>query len=50
MIIPRTPSPVPLENRPMNELSHEEMAELVLQLKVRDSNYLLIHNYSLTMV
>lgn len=34
MIIPRIPSPVPLEDRPINELSPEEMVELVAQLKV----------------
>ncbi|KAH0006756.1 hypothetical protein KCU78_g12139, partial [Aureobasidium melanogenum] len=38
MIIPRTPSPVPLEDRPINELSPEEMAELVLQLKAKVAN------------
>lgn len=34
MIIPRTPSPVPLEDRPEEELNPEEMAELVRLLKV----------------
>ncbi|KAK4891979.1 hypothetical protein LTR27_009506 [Elasticomyces elasticus] len=32
-IIPRTPSPVPLENRPVEELSMEEMRELVRRQK-----------------
>lgn len=34
MIIPRTTSPVPLEDRPEEELTPEEMAQLVRQLKV----------------
>lgn len=34
MIIPRTPSPVPLEERPEDELSREEMAELLRRYKV----------------
>ncbi|KAH0159986.1 hypothetical protein KCU67_g6903, partial [Aureobasidium melanogenum] len=38
MIIPRTPSPVPLEDRPLSELSPEQMAELVLQLKAKVAN------------
>ncbi|THX83186.1 hypothetical protein D6D05_03603 [Aureobasidium pullulans] len=35
MIIPRTPSPVPLEDRPEEELNPEEMAELVRLLKAK---------------
>ncbi|KAG9965081.1 hypothetical protein KCU61_g1946, partial [Aureobasidium melanogenum] len=38
MIIPRTPSPVPLEDRPEEELTSEEMAELVRQLKAKVAN------------
>lgn len=33
-VIPRTPSPVPLEDRPEDELSPEELRELVKRLKV----------------
>ncbi|KAI4134668.1 MAG: hypothetical protein LQ347_001340 [Umbilicaria vellea] len=29
LVIPRTPSPVPLEQRPINELTHEEALELL---------------------
>ncbi|KAG9517387.1 hypothetical protein KCV07_g6167, partial [Aureobasidium melanogenum] len=38
MIIPRTPSPVPLEDRPINELSPEEMAELLRRYKANASS------------
>ncbi|KAG9525875.1 hypothetical protein KCU93_g5713, partial [Aureobasidium melanogenum] len=38
MIIPRTPSPVPLEDRPEEELTAEEMAQLVRQLKAKVAN------------
>ncbi|KAG9638363.1 hypothetical protein KCU64_g13835, partial [Aureobasidium melanogenum] len=38
MIIPRTPSPVPLEDRPEEELTPEEMAQLVRQLKAKVAN------------
>ncbi|KAK6007689.1 hypothetical protein QM012_004503 [Aureobasidium pullulans] len=38
MIIPRTPSPVPLEDLPEEDLTPEEMAQLIRQLKVRIAN------------
>ncbi|KAH0364053.1 hypothetical protein KCU65_g6976, partial [Aureobasidium melanogenum] len=38
MIIPRTPSPVPLEDRPEEELSREEMTELLRRYKASASS------------
>ncbi|TIA03376.1 hypothetical protein D6C82_01908 [Aureobasidium pullulans] len=35
LIIPRTPSPIPLEDRPEQELSREELAELLRKYKAR---------------
>ncbi|KAI8934336.1 hypothetical protein NX059_009072 [Plenodomus lindquistii] len=37
-IIPRTPSPVPLEDRPEEELSNEEKLELIRQFKAEKAN------------
>ncbi|CAD0109022.1 unnamed protein product, partial [Aureobasidium uvarum] len=38
LIIPRTPSPVPLEDRPEKDLSPEEMAELLRRYRAKDAN------------
>ncbi|KAG9683845.1 hypothetical protein KCU95_g18025, partial [Aureobasidium melanogenum] len=38
MIIPRTPSPIPLEDRPEEELSREEMTELLRRYKANASS------------
>ncbi len=35
LFIPRTPSPVPLENRPVTDLSLEEARELLMRQRVR---------------
>ncbi|THZ28569.1 hypothetical protein D6C91_01865 [Aureobasidium pullulans] len=35
LIIPRTPSPIPLEDRPEQELSREELAELLRKYKAK---------------
>ncbi|KAK4895147.1 hypothetical protein LTR27_006753 [Elasticomyces elasticus] len=37
-IIPRTPSPVPLEERPVEELSIEEMRELVTRQRAKEAS------------
>ena len=34
-LIPRTPSPVPLENRPIDDLSVDDMRELIRRQRVR---------------
>lgn len=36
MVIPRSPSPIPLEERDINGLSSEEMRELLQRQRVRE--------------
>ncbi|KAG9591014.1 hypothetical protein KCU77_g6519, partial [Aureobasidium melanogenum] len=38
LIIPRTPPPTPLEERPVEELSREEMTELLRQYQAKETN------------
>lgn len=42
LLIPRTPSPVPLEERPIESLSVEEMKQLLQQYRVCHAPYLII--------
>jgi len=37
-LIPRTPSPVPLEDRPVDELTPDEMRQLIVQQRVWQNN------------
>lgn len=50
MIVPRTPLPLPLEDRPEEDLTPEEMTQLVRQLKVWILHSKLNQCSSLTMV
>ena len=50
LLIPRSPSPVPLEERPVEELSLEQLQEIVRQQQVDSEYRISIYDHILTYV